>query len=48
VGRQLGWRAWIRADYRRERRDSNIPGFDVTTDGYVVQLGLGLPGAGTR
>ena len=47
LGRQLGWRAWVRADYRRERRDSNLPGFDVTTDGFVVQLGVGLfdPGA---
>lgn len=48
LGRSLGWRAWIRADYRRERRDSNLPAFDVTTDGYVIQLGLGLPRAGGR
>jgi hypothetical protein len=48
LGRQLGWRAWVRADYRRERRDSNVPGYDVTTDGFVLQLGLGLFGpAGT-
>jgi hypothetical protein len=47
LGRQLGWRTWIRADYRRERRDSNVPGYDVTTDGFVVQLGVRLfnPGA---
>jgi hypothetical protein len=44
LGRQLGWRAWLRADYRQERRDSNLPGFDTTTDGFVVQLGLGLFG----
>jgi hypothetical protein len=42
VGRQIGWRAWVRADYRRERRDSSLPGFDLTTDGFTVQLGIGL------
>ena len=47
LGRQLGWRAWARADYRRERRTSNVPGLDVTTDGFVVQLGWGLFGPGS-
>jgi hypothetical protein len=47
LGRQLGWRAWARADYRRERRNSNLPGYDVTTEGFVVQLGVGLFGQGT-
>ncbi|HSD27562.1 MAG TPA: outer membrane beta-barrel protein, partial [Vicinamibacteria bacterium] len=47
LGRQLGWRAWVRADYRRERRSSNLPGYDVTTDGFVVQLGVGLFGPGS-
>ncbi|HSD65726.1 MAG TPA: hypothetical protein VLF95_03440, partial [Vicinamibacteria bacterium] len=28
LGRQLGWRAWVRADYRREHRNSNLPGYD--------------------
>jgi hypothetical protein len=46
VGRELGWRAWVRADYRRERRESNVPGFDVTTEGFMVQLGIGLFGPG--
>jgi hypothetical protein len=46
LGRQLGWRAWVRADYRRERRNSNLPGYDVTTNGFVVQLGVGLFGPG--
>jgi hypothetical protein len=48
LGRSLGWRAWLRVDYRRERRDSNLPAFDVATDGWVIQLGLGLPRAGAR
>ncbi|HXK12487.1 MAG TPA: outer membrane beta-barrel protein [Vicinamibacteria bacterium] len=47
LGRQLGWRSWIRADYRRERRDSNLPGYDVTTDGFMVQFGMGLFGSGS-
>jgi hypothetical protein len=47
LGRQIGWRAWVRADYRRERRNSNLPGFDVTTSGFVVQLGVGLFGPGS-
>jgi hypothetical protein len=46
LGRQIGGRTWVRADYRRERRTSNLPGFDVTTDGFVVQLGVGLFGTG--
>jgi hypothetical protein len=48
LGRSLGWRAWLRADYRRERRNSNISAFDVTTDGYVIQIGVGLPKAASR
>jgi hypothetical protein len=42
MGRQLGWRTWLRADYHREIRSSNLPGYDVTTDGFIVQLGIGL------
>jgi len=41
VGRAISWRAWVRADYRREKRDSNVPGYDVTTSGFVVQAGIG-------
>ena len=50
IGRNLGWRTWVRADYRWEKRDSNLPDFDLTTDGFVIQLGLGLfgPGPGQR
>ena len=47
LARQIGWRAWVRADYRHEKRNSNLPGFDVTTDGLMVQLGVGLAGPGT-
>jgi hypothetical protein len=45
IGRQLGARSWLRFDYRRDRRDSNLPGFDVTTDGFTVQLGVSATGA---
>lgn len=41
IGRAISWRAWARADYRREKRDSNLPGYDVTTSGFVVQAGIG-------
>jgi hypothetical protein len=44
IGRQLGWRTWLRGDYRREERHSNVPGFDVTTDGFVIQVGIGRAG----
>ena len=46
IGRQIGVKAWIRADYRREKRDSNLPGFDVTTDGFLIQVGIGRLGPG--
>jgi hypothetical protein len=45
LGRQLGWRTWLRADYRREERHSNVPGFDVTTDGFLIQFGIGRAGS---
>jgi hypothetical protein len=42
LSRAFGRRAFLRADYRRDHRDSNLPGFDLDTHGFVVQLGLGL------
>jgi hypothetical protein len=48
IGRSIGWRAWVRADYRREKRDSNVPGYDVTTSGFIVQLGIGQAAPGGR
>jgi hypothetical protein len=41
LGRLLGERAGLRVDYRRERRSSNLPGFDITTNALVVQVSLG-------
>ena len=46
IGRNIGWRALIRADYRRDKRQSNVPGYDVTTSGFAIQLGFGLFGPG--
>jgi hypothetical protein len=45
LGRPLGTRAFLRGDYRRERRVSNLAGFSVTTHSLIVQVGLGLFGA---
>ena len=48
LGRDLGSRMWLRLDYRREQRESNVPGLDVTTYGFMVQAGLRFnSGAGT-
>ncbi|HEY6546777.1 MAG TPA: outer membrane beta-barrel protein, partial [Vicinamibacteria bacterium] len=44
LSRPLGSFAFVRADYRRDRRRSNLPGFDITTDGFMLQVGLGLFG----
>jgi Putative beta-barrel porin 2 len=48
LGRILGPRTYVRADYRRDRRRSNITGYDVTTDGFIVQLGIGFAPSGVR
>jgi hypothetical protein len=45
LGRPLGSRAFLRGDYRRERRDSNLREFNITTRSLIVQLGIGLFGA---
>jgi hypothetical protein len=48
LGRNIGSRSYLRADYRRDRRRSNVPGFDVTTDGFIVQFGIGFAPTGAR
>ncbi len=48
LGRNLGPRTYVRADYRRDRRRSNIPGLNVTTDGFIVQFGIGFAPSGAR
>jgi len=42
ASRSLGRRAFLRADYRRDRRDSNVPGYDLVSHGFIAQLGIGL------
>lgn len=48
LGRSLSRRAWVRADYRRERRNSNLDLYDVTTDALTVQVGVGFLGSSGR
>jgi hypothetical protein len=42
LGRPVTRHAYARADYRRERRNSNVDDLDVTTDALIVQLGIGF------
>jgi hypothetical protein len=44
LGRGVTRWAFVRADYRRDRRDSNIDFFDQRTHALYVQLGLGFFG----
>ena len=44
LGRPLtGW-GFIRADYRRTKRDSNVPTFSNTTEAFLLQVGFGYFG----
>ena len=42
LARPLTSRAYARADYRRERRDSNIDGFDTSVSALTVEVGVGF------
>jgi len=42
LGRSLTRWGYLRADYRREERKSNIPGLTNTTHAFVVQMGVGF------
>lgn len=42
LGRPVTSWSYVRADYRRERRDSNIDRMDSETEAFTVQVGLGL------
>lgn len=44
LGRPITRWAYLRADYRQDRRDSNLDAFDVRTQSFTVQLGVGLFG----
>ena len=48
LGRPVTRHAFVRADYRRERRDSNIDAFDSHSNALTVQLGVGLFAAQPR
>ena len=45
IGRSLTRWSFLRADYRRDRRDSNLPAFETDGHAFVVQLGVGHLGA---
>lgn len=44
LGRPLTRWSFVRADYRRDRRDSNLDEFDTRTWTLIVQMGLGWLG----
>jgi hypothetical protein len=44
LGRPITRWGFLRADYRRDRRDSNLDEFDTTTWTFIVQLGIGWLG----
>ena len=45
LGRALSRWAFLRADYRRERRNSNLPAFQTQAHLFMVQLGIGFLGS---
>jgi hypothetical protein len=45
LGRPIRRLGFVRADYRRDRRSSNLPGYDITSDALILQLGFGLFGS---
>jgi hypothetical protein len=45
LGRALSRWAFLRADYRRERRNSNLPAFQTRAHLFMVQLGIGFLGS---
>ena len=48
LGRSVTRWAFLRVDYRRERRRSNLAAFDIDTDGLTIQLGVGSFGGFSR
>jgi putative beta-barrel porin BBP2 len=48
LGRTLSRWAFVRADYRHDRRDSNLDFFDQSTHAFYLELGLGFFAEGTR
>ena len=42
LGRSISRWAFVRADYRRDRRDSNLDFFDQRTHAFYAELGLGF------
>jgi hypothetical protein len=47
VGRSLTRWSFLRADYRQDRRDSNLPAFATDGRSFLIQFGLGYLGQST-
>lgn len=48
IGRSITRWAFVRADYRHDRRDSNVDFFDQRTHSFYAELGLGFFGQASR
>lgn len=48
LGRPLTRWCFLRVDYRRDRRQSNVESFDTTSHGLVAQVGVGWFGGATQ
>jgi hypothetical protein len=48
LGRRITRWAFVRADYRRDRRDSNLDFYDQRTHAFYAELGLGFLPPGAR
>jgi len=48
LGRRISRWAFVRADYRRDRRDSNLDFYDQRTHAFYAELGLGFLPPGVR
>jgi hypothetical protein len=48
IGRSISRWAFVRADYRHDRRDSNLDFYDQRTHAFYVELGLGFFGQASR
>jgi hypothetical protein len=46
IGRPLTRWAFLRADYSKQRRDSNLAAFSTTTHSFTAQVGIGYLGGG--
>jgi hypothetical protein len=48
IGRNITKWAYVRVDYRHDRRDSNVDFYDQRTHSFYAELGLGYFGQAGR